>query len=75
MKQPSAAALFRRRSPFRLAFADGEPRLAAARLAADVTPHGGAQRGVEHSVHAGVDWVHDEGDGCSKRGAEEGEAW
>lgn len=67
--QKASSALQPGPSPLRFAVADDQPRLAAAGLLADVAPHGGAQRGVEHSVHAGVDGVDDEGDGCVERGA------
>ena len=55
-------------SPLRFAVADDQACFTAAGLLADVAPHGRAQRGIEHSVHAGVDGMHDEGDGCGRGG-------
>ena len=52
--------------------ADGEAGLLAARGLADDAPHGGAQRGVERSVHSAVDGVNNEGNGCRQRGGQTG---
>ena len=54
-------------SPSGLAVAaDGQARLRATRGAADVASQRRAQRGVEQRVHAAVDRVHDQRDGCAR---------
>lgn len=62
-EEPDARAL--PASTAALAAADLQPRLAAARLGADESPQRGAQRCVQQRVHAAVNGVHDEGDGCT----------